>query len=131
MLQIAPEKACFVALKASAFDAKVEVVEPDPGSNPSDEDMREVLEDYPDDATEDELKAFIDTLNEDEQIDLVALAWLGRGDSELGDWADIRAEAARAHNDHTAGYLMGMPLLGTYLLEALSQMGHSCEDLMP
>jgi len=67
-------------------------------------------------------------LNEDEQIDLVALAWLGRGDGDLDDWQDLRAEAARAHNKRTAEYLLGMPLLGDYLEEALSQFGHSTEE---
>ena len=64
MLSIDPQKVCYIILKARAFDAKVEVVEPDSGSNSSDEAMGEVLQDYNDDATLDELKAIIDTLNE-------------------------------------------------------------------
>lgn len=67
-------------------------------------------------------------LNEDEQVDLVTLAWLGRGDGGLEDWNDLRAEAARAHNDRTAEYLLGMPILADYLEEALSQFGHSAEE---
>ena len=67
-------------------------------------------------------------LNEDEQIDLVALAWLGRGDGELENWDDLRGEASRAHNDRTADYLLGMPLLADYLEEGLSQFGESCAD---
>ena len=43
MLSIAPEKVCFVILKARAFDAKVEIVEPGPGSNPSDEDINTAM----------------------------------------------------------------------------------------
>jgi hypothetical protein len=57
-------------------------------------------------------------LNEDEQIDLVALAWLGRGDGTIDDWDELRAEAARAHNKRTAAYLPGMPLLADHLEEA-------------
>ena len=72
--------------------------------------------------------AMIRGLNEDEQIDLVALAWLGRGDGDLDNWQDLHAEAARAHNKRTAEYLLGMPLLGDYLEEALSQFGHSTEE---
>jgi hypothetical protein len=78
MLQISPDIVCFIILKAHAFDAKVDVIEPDPGSNPSDDELREVIEDDEDDADYTELKAAIDSLNEDEQIDLVALTWLGR-----------------------------------------------------
>ena len=67
-------------------------------------------------------------MNVDEQIDLVAMAWLGRGDGDLSDWDDLRAEAARAHNRRTAEYLLGMPLLGDLLEEALVQFGHSAEE---
>lgn len=128
MLNISPEKVCFIIIKAREYDAKVEIEEPDPGSNPSDEDMREVLQDYADDATAQELKEAIDDLNEEEQINLVALAWLGRGDYTKDDWADILKDAQDARSDHTADYLMGIPVLGDYLEEALSQLGYSCEE---
>ena len=75
-----------------------------------------------------ELKSFIGALTEDEQIDLVALTWLGRGDATIDEWEEIRAEAARAHNRRTASYLLGMPLLSDHLEEALSQFGCSCEE---
>jgi hypothetical protein len=35
----------------------------------------------------------------------------------------------RAHNNRTASYLLGTPLLANYLEDALSQFGESCEDL--
>jgi hypothetical protein len=73
MLQIDPQKVCYLIIKAREFDAKVAVVEPDPGSNPSDEGMRGVLEDYPDDPVDAEIRTLVDSLNEDEQIDLVTL----------------------------------------------------------
>jgi len=67
-------------------------------------------------------------MTEDEQVDLVTLAWLGRGDGSLEDWNELRDEAARAHNRRTASYLLGMPLLADYLDEALAQFGHSCDE---
>jgi hypothetical protein len=33
-LAISPEKVCFIIVKAREFDAKDEVTDPDPGSNP-------------------------------------------------------------------------------------------------
>jgi Protein of unknown function (DUF3775) len=98
------------------------------GSNASDDGMLSVLEDHSDDPVRTELTAIIRGLNEDEQIDLVALTWLGRGDGELDDWDDIRAEASRAHNKRTAEYLLGIPLLGDLLEEGLAQFGHSIEE---
>lgn len=127
-LTISPEKVCFVIIKAREFDAKEEVEEPDPGSNPSDDKGIEVLEDYPDDPVVEELTQFIDSLSVDEQVDLVALTWLGREDYAADDWASVREEAARAHNEHTAEYLLGEPLLSDFLEEGLSMLGFSCED---
>ena len=61
-------------------------------------------------------------MTEDKQVDLVTLAWLGRGDGSLEDWNKLRDEAVRAHNRRTASYLLGMPLLADYLDEALAQV---------
>jgi hypothetical protein len=127
-LAISPEKVAVILEKARQFDVKDVVTDPDSGSNASDDAMLSVLEDHADDPVRTELTAIIRSLNEDEQIDLVALAWLGRGDGTLDDWQELRAEAARAHNRRTAEYLLGMPLLGDYLEEGLSQFGHSPEE---
>lgn len=128
VLTISPEKVFFIIVKAREFDAKDEVSEPDYGSNPSDDKDVEVLEDNPDDPVVEEITSFINALTEDEQIDLVALAWLGRDDYTADDWADVRAEASRAHNERTANYLLGMPQLGDYLEEGLTMLGYSVED---
>jgi hypothetical protein len=127
-LAISAAKVATILAKARRFDVKDVVTDPDSGSNAADDAMLSVLEDHSDDPVRSELTEIIRGLNEDEQIDLVALAWLGRGDGDIGDWDDIRAEAARAHNRRTAEYLLGMPLLGDALEEALAQFGHSAEE---
>jgi hypothetical protein len=127
-LTISPEKVCFIIMKAREFDAKDEITEPDPGSNPADDKDIEVLEEHQDDPVVEELTSLINSLSEDEQIDLVTLAWLGRDDYSGEDWASVREEAARAHNQRTADYLLGMPLVGDFLEEGLSMLGYSCEE---
>ncbi len=127
-LSISPDKVCYIIAKAREFDAKDVVTDPDDSSNATDDAMVSVLEDHPDDPVVQEIRAAIFGMSEDEQIDLVALAWLGRGDGTLDDWDDLRAEASRAHNKRTAAYLLGMPLLSDYLDEALAQFGKSCEE---
>ena len=127
-LSISPDKICYIIAKAREFDAKDVVTDPDDLSNATDDAMVSVLEDHPDDPVVQEISAAIFGMSEDEQIDLVALSWLGRGDGTLADWDDLRAEAARAHNKRTAAYLLGMPLLSDYLEEALAQFGKSCEE---
>ena len=127
-LTVSTEKVCFIIVKAREFDAKDIVTEPDPASNPTDDGDVSVLEDHADDPVLQELTSFIDVLSEDEQIDLVALTWLGRDDYEASDWATVRDEAARSHNRRTSTYLLGMPLLSDFLEEGLSMLGRSCDD---
>jgi len=127
-LSISPAKVCFFIAKAREFDVKDVVTDPDSSSNAADDSMLSVLEDHPDDPTYQELMAFIGALSEDEQIDLVTLTWLGRGDGAIEDWDDLRAEAARAHNRRTAPYLLGKPMLADHLEEGLAQFECSCED---
>lgn len=126
-LSISPDKVCFLVLKARELEAKDIVAEPNPASNPTDDAVVSVLEDHRDDATYQELRAFIGGLTEDEQIDLVTLAWLGRGDGDVAEWNDLRREAARLHTPHTEQYLLSKPLLADNLDEALARLGHSCE----
>ncbi|MCI0599683.1 MAG: DUF3775 domain-containing protein [Beijerinckiaceae bacterium] len=128
-LSIATDKVCFLVLKAREFDVKDVETDPDNASNATDDSMISVLEDHGDDPVADEIRGFIRAMDEDEQVDLVALAWLGRGDGTIEDWDELRAEAARAHNKRTASYLLGMPLLADHLQEALSQFGQSCDDI--
>jgi hypothetical protein len=128
-LSISSEKICFIIAKAREFDVKDVATVPDEASNPSDDHMVEVLEDRPDeDAVLQELRSLIADMSEDEQIDLVTLVWLGRGDAGVEGWQELHNEAARAHNPRTAAYLLAMPLLPTYLQDGLSQLGLSCED---
>jgi hypothetical protein len=127
---LSPEQVCFITVKAREFDVKDVDSEQEYGSNPADNKMVAVLENRRDDPVYQELASFISALTEDEQIDLVALAWLGRDDNTIEDWLSIREEAAEAHRSHarqTARYLLGMPLLGDFLEEGLSQFGESCE----
>jgi len=130
-LSISTDKVCLIVLRARQFDVKDVVADPDSGSNPADDGMVDVLEDGHNDPVYRELVAFIGGLSEDEQIDLVALAWLGRGDGTIEEWDTLRAEAARNHNRRTARYLLGLPLLPDYLEEGLSQFGRSCVDEVP
>ena len=125
-LSISPEKVFFIVAKARQTDSKA--TESDLASDLSDDDVVFGLEDHSKETDRSELATFIRGLNVDEQIDLVALTWLGRGDGDLDNWRELRGEAARAHNNRTASYLIGTPMLADYLEEALSQFGKSFED---
>lgn len=125
MLSINPDKVRHIAAEARVFDVKEADSDPDSGSNATDDNMADVLEDTADDATAQELAEYIRALDEDEQVELVALAWLGRGTYGVEEWQDAISEARRAHNKRTVEYLFSLPLLADYLEEGLAMV----EDL--
>ena len=132
MRGISTDKICFIVVKARESNAKEPPVE-DPGSNPTDDKMK-FLE-ARDDAARAELRAFIDSLNVDEKVRVVALMWIGRGDFEPSEWNRAVAEAIR-HNEgataqprhRTVNYLLGEPLLADYLERGLDCFGESCKE---
>lgn len=70
-----------------------------------------------------ELKGMIEDLEPDQQMSLVALMWVGRGDYSLEEWDEALEHAEESWNDHTADYLIGTPMLADYLSEALELVG--------
>lgn len=126
-LGINSDKVCHIIAKARVFDAKEGDSDPDSGSNAADDGMTDVLEDKADDLSYRELMAFIRTLSEDEQVSLVALAWVGRGTYDIAEWGEAHNLARHEHNKRTAEYLTGLPLLSDYLEEGLAAFGKNCK----
>lgn len=128
MPNIDTEKICYVIACSREFEAQEGVVEEDYGGNQSDEGFREILAAHGDDATYEGAKNFIDGLNIDDQCQMVALAWVGRGSFAAADWNEAVTTATQQHNTRTGEYLLGMPLLSDYLEEGLNQFDLSCGD---
>lgn len=128
MLEVSPDTVCFIIAKAREFDVKEGVVLPDRGSNATDEDMREVLADYGDDPSAEEIAQTIKSLNVDERAELVALVWLARDERAIDEWDEILSEARDRRDGSTARYLLGIPLLANYLEDGLTQHGYDCAD---
>lgn len=122
-LAISAEKVGFLIEKARQFDVKEAASDPDSGSNGADDDMIDVLQDTGSDPVVREITGFIRALNADEQIDLVALMRLGRGDGTIEEWKELRREAAEGRNGRTATYLLGEPMLGDLLAEGIEKFG--------
>ena len=127
-LTLNPDTAFFILMKAREFDEKVEETDPDDASNPSDDNSVDVLEDRPTDPTRHELVSAINDLNDDEQLDLIALIWIGRGDFSLAEWIPARQAARDIGRQRAPRYVVEIPLVSDYLEEALSQLGLSLEE---
>ena len=127
-LGISVDKVAFIIEKAREYDAKEGDSDPDEGSNPAEDEDLDILEDQPGDSTADELADAIRSLNEEEQVNLVALAWLGRGTYDIDEWSDALRAAREERNGRTAEYLMGLPLLGDYLEDGLAAFDEGIVD---
>ena len=121
-ITVNPEAVGFIIAKAREFDAKVEPDDPDSGSNPSDDKGVNILEDFADDPTIEELKGAIDGLNDDESRDLVAIMWTGRGDYDKSQWSEAKQQANTIPPRDRSRYLMGTPLLADYLEQGLDEL---------
>jgi hypothetical protein len=127
-LAISADKVGFLIEKTREFDVKEADSDPDSGSNGADDNMVDVLEDNGDDPVVREITGFINAMTEDEQIDLVALMRLGRGDGGIEDWDELRRETADGYDGRTASYLLGEPMISDYLAEGLDAFGLSWTD---
>ena len=75
-----------------------------------------------------EARRVIDEQNEDARAELVALAWMGRGDyTGIQEWPEAVRTARARHTGATSAYLLGMPLAPDYLEAGLGTLGLRCE----
>lgn len=151
MLEMDSDKVCYLVVKMREYEEegliRAEFEQDDEGSNlhlgEEGEDDNELgdeegfvsLDEQDEEEGEtsedtylDELVGYIQSLDEEEQIELIALTWLGRGDYEKDEWRAAIEAARDRHNERTAQYLLGMPLLANYLEEGLAAFDLSCTD---
>lgn len=129
-LTISYDSAFSILLKARQFGAKVTGTDPDSGSNPTDDSSVDALEFGPDDDTRHELISAISDLNDDEQLDLIGLVFLGRGDFTLDEWDEARTAAGDVGRAQIQDFITGIPLVSDYLEEGLSQFKLTIEDFL-
>ncbi|HTT08006.1 MAG TPA: DUF3775 domain-containing protein [Gammaproteobacteria bacterium] len=126
-LGVSTDKICFIIQKAREFHAKEEVVIPEEPSAPADDWALQVLADHSGDPSYQELHALIGAMDAEEQVNLVALMWLGRGDYAGDEWDAALADARQRLSSHTAAYIIATPMVSDYLEEGLAMLGYSCE----
>jgi hypothetical protein len=133
-LDIALENVCHVISKARELMADVHELSDEPGQHSGDDLAKDELPEDDDGAAHEapeleDLKEFIDGLNDDEQVELIALAWIGRGTFTADDWDEAVETARDEHGRHPTRYLLSLPLLADYLEEGLNEFDLSCEDV--
>ena len=68
-------------------------------------------------------------LNEDEQAELVALVWIGRGTFSAEEYEEAVEMAKAERTNPTENYLLGIPLLADYLEAGMEKLGYTIEDI--
>ena len=87
---------------------------------------REMVEQYA--GADRQFDGLIEGMNEDQQLDLVALAWIGRGDFDPEEWDEARRTAREEGVLSVAEYLSGIDHLAEHLEAGLEAMGISPRD---
>lgn len=117
MLQITPDKIAHIIIRAREYDSGVDAW--------AHSGFRKG------NGTRTELHDFIAGLNDDEQVALVAVMWIGRESFDPADLAEALATAKAEKTVPTEDYLMGEPRLADYLeagMEALGLDPEAAED---
>ena len=128
MFNVSTDNVCRLVALAREFHAQQAVSFPEEAANPSGDWAAQMLASHVDDSTFGEFKSIIFDLEPDQQQDVVALFWVGRGDFGVEEW-DAAVELARdSWNLRTAEYLIAHPQLADELTSGLDMLGYNCEQ---
>ena len=76
-----------------------------------------------------ELRAYIENLNADELVSLVAVMWIGRDSFDVAELREAMMTAQQEATTPTADYLIGTPHLSDHLENGLEALGYSAEEV--
>ncbi|MGN6121587.1 MAG: DUF3775 domain-containing protein [Sphingomonas oligoaromativorans] len=120
---------CRIILRARELEAPKPNIAPDDVDDldDSEEDEFDALESETDETVEDELRTAIEDLADDQQVELLALAMVGRGTYDASEWEDALEAAGDPSGESPVDQLLDMPTLAEYLDSGLATFDLSCE----
>jgi hypothetical protein len=127
-LRINPDKICEFLEAAREVAGKVPATTGDKTSSGDDSPLKFMEDDGGQDPIRQQMVEFVAGLNVDEQIDLLALIYLGRGDFGLAEWDEALVEAGDRIGAGDADFMIGDRALPAYLGDALEAFGKTCPD---
>jgi hypothetical protein len=128
------ETLCRIILRARENEAQVPAADPDDDADNVDDfddeggEALSVLEDELN-PVEEELRAILDDLADDQMAETLALAWVGRGTYDSSEWDEAMTEASDTDPESAVDELMDMPLLASYLDAGLAAFDFSCDGV--
>ena len=127
---------CRIILRAREYEAQTPTnYDGDEAADNVDDDEEgalSVLDDTLNDSVEEELKAILDDLGEDQLAEVVAFCWVGQGTYEAADWDEAMEEAtalASGGSDAAIDELLDMPMLASVLEAGLAAFELSCDGI--
>lgn len=127
-LRINPDKVCEFLEAAREVAGKVPATSGDATSTGDDSPLAFMEDDGGRDPVRQQMIEFVVGLNVEEQIDLLALIYLGRGDFPLAEWDEALREASDRIAAGDPRYMIGERALPAYLEEALEKFDKTCPD---
>ena len=97
-----------------------------------DEGTLSVLDDTINDSVEEELRAILEDLGEDQLAEVVAFCWVGQGTYETADWDEAIEEASALASGGGAAAideLFDMPMLASVLEAGLAAFELTCDGV--
>jgi hypothetical protein len=110
-------------VRMRAVQGREDETDTDSGSNATDDQAIDALQETPGDLTRDQLRAEIRGLSQEGQAELVALLLTGRGDAEPEEWQAIKETALESAGMPVDQYLLAEPLVGDLWAEGLERLG--------
>jgi hypothetical protein len=127
MLEINTGIICNIILKAREINMADDLKMPEDQDELSDTEWKQILAEYQEDESYLELKALINDLEPDQQLQVIALMYMGREDFDKNEWMNAMAQANTIPVSSRADYLISKTMLSDYLEEGLSIFGLSCD----
>src|ERR671916_3391814 len=127
---------CRIILRAREYEAQT-ATDYDGGEaadNVDDEDegALSVLDDTINDSVEEELKAILEDLGEDQLAEVVAFSWVGQGTYDAADWDEAMEEASALSaggSDAAIDEPLDMPMLASVMESGLAAFELSCAGI--
>ena len=127
---------CRIILRAREYEAQTPTDydgnEAAENVDDADEEALSVLDDTINDSVEEELRAALEDLGEDQLAEVIAFSWVGQGTYEAADWDEAMEEAQSMVSDSTQGAideLLEQPMLASVLESGLAAFELSCNGI--
>ena len=127
---------CRIILRAREYEAQTPTNydgdETADNVDDTDEETLSVLDDTINDSVEEELRAVLEDLGEDQLAEVLAFCWVGQGTYESADWDEAYEEAQTMVGDGAEGAideLMDQPMLASVLESGLAAFDLICDGI--